>query len=407
MRVALAVVFGIAAMLVPGTASAAPPGNDDFITPTVITSLPFGDVVNTTDSTYDGSEPQFCTFMTQTVWYSFTPATTQVVRADNGGTGFSTDLNVYRYTGGGPGGLNFIGCSGNPNPVTFTAQAGSTYFIQTGILFGAVGDLHVNVSAVPPPANDAFADASAITSLPYSDTADVLAASTEPGEPSSGCGGFQQSGSVWYRFTPSETASVSANANYPNIVAAYSGSSLANLTPLGCRNFGGMLTFRAEAGTTYYFQLAGLFGSQSVQLQLVKTPPPNAAFGWNPFDPSSYDTVTFFDQSGDPGQVGFSSAQWSFGDGGTANNPGCCPTHRYLSDGTYHVTLAVTTTDGRTGTITRDVEVRTHDVAVAKLTVPQSASAGQSRAIVVGLSNRRYAETVRIDLFRSTPSGWV
>jgi hypothetical protein len=51
--------------------------------------------------------------------------------------------------------------------------------------------------------------------------------------------------------------------------------------------------------------------------------------------------------------------------------------------------------------------VRTHDVSIAKMSVPQSASAGQNRSIVVGLSNRRYAETVRIDLFRSTATGFV
>ena len=46
-------------------------------------------------------------------------------------------------------------------------------------------------------------------------------------------------------------------------------------------------------------------------------------------------------------------------------------------------------------------------MAIAKFTVPQSASAGQTRSILVGLKNRRYGETVRVDLYRSTASGFV
>jgi PKD domain len=143
------------------------------------------------------------------------------------------------------------------------------------------------------------------------------------------------------------------------------------------------------------------------QLQLVKTPPPNVGIGYYPSDPSSFDTIQFYDQSNDPGQLGFSSWEWDFGDGGTATNPGCCPTHRYFADGDYTVRLTVTTLDGRTASGTRIVQVRTHDVSIVKLTVPQSASAGQNRSIVVGLSNRRYPETVRIDLYRSTPNGFT
>jgi hypothetical protein len=81
--------------------------------------------------------------------------------------------------------------------------------------------------------------------------------------------------------------------------------------------------------------------------------------------------------------------------------------NKFAADGDYRVKLTVTTTDGRTASTTQTVRVRTHDVSIAKMTVPQSASAGQTRSIVVGLSNRRYAETVRIDLYRSTATGFV
>jgi hypothetical protein len=45
-------------------------------------------------------------------------------------------------------------------------------------------------------------------------------------------------------------------------------------------------------------------------------------------------------------------------------------------------------------------------VAIEKLTVPQSARAGHTRQITVGLKNTRYPETVQVTLLKSTPGGW-
>lgn len=87
MRITLALLAGIVALVLPGTAAAIPPANDNFSNAAVVGSLPHSDVVNTTDSTTEAGEPQFCIFMNQTVWYSFTPTTTSVVAVDNAGTG--------------------------------------------------------------------------------------------------------------------------------------------------------------------------------------------------------------------------------------------------------------------------------------------------------------------------------
>jgi hypothetical protein len=57
--------------------------------------------------------------------------------------------------------------------------------------------------------------------------------------------------------------------------------------------------------------------------------------------------------------------------------------------------------------LTQAIQIRTHDVAITKLLVPQAASVGQTRSITVGVSNRRYAETVQVDLYKSTPTGFV
>jgi hypothetical protein len=114
--------------------------------------------------------------------------------------------------------------------------------------------------------------------------------------------------------------------------------------------------------------------------------------------------VNFNDSSFDPGGLGLKSQAWNFGDGGSAS--GCCVTHRFAADGNYSVTDTVSTNDGRTASVTQTVQVRTHDVAITKFSVPSSGSVGQTRQIVVGISNKRGQETVQVQLSKSTPSGF-
>jgi hypothetical protein len=51
------------------------------------------------------------------------------------------------------------------------------------------------------------------------------------------------------------------------------------------------------------------------------------------------------------------------------------------------------------------VHVSTHDVAVAKFTIPTSAGAGQTRSVTVGISDKRYPETVQVQLLKSNSAG--
>jgi PKD domain len=126
-------------------------------------------------------------------------------------------------------------------------------------------------------------------------------------------------------------------------------------------------------------------------------------FYYCPADPSIFDTIQFYDQSHDRGGSGFSSESWDFGDGAAAT--GGCPTHRYPADGTYRLTLTVSTTDGRTASTSRDVPVRTHDVTVTRVTVPETARVGETRTMSVGLTNDRYPETVQVVLLKTTAGG--
>lgn len=83
------------------------------------------------------------------------------------------------------------------------------------------------MSQIPTPVNDDFANATAIGLLPFSDTQDLSAASTEPGEPAATC--FGSGNSEWYSFTPATTQSVMATSSYGAGIAVYTGNSLSGL----------------------------------------------------------------------------------------------------------------------------------------------------------------------------------
>jgi len=169
----------------------------------------------------------------------------------------------------------------------------------------------------------------------------------------------------------------------------------------------GPLTLQLNENTTYYFQAYYLnaWWGWSFTFNLYPTPPPNADFYSWPSDPSVYDNIQFNNYSNDPGGASFQSSTWDFGDGTTATDWN--PFHQFATDGDYTVQLTVVTSDGRTGTTSRLVQVRTHDIAITKFTVPQSASAGQTRQVNVEVNNHRYSETVTIQLYKSTQGGFV
>jgi PKD repeat protein len=220
-------------------------------------------------------------------------------------------------------------------------------------------------TAFAQPTNDDFANATLISSLPFGDTVDLTAATTESSEPSPSCVGLQNT--AWYSFTPTATEFVSAAVDqFGAGVAAYTGTSLATLTPVGCSQFpfpSQPLTFRAEANTTYYVQVGAWccdgFGPVTFHLEMV--PNPVAQFSFSPGDPATFDTIQFQDNSFDPAGVGIASQAWTFGDGTTAT--GCCPTHWYTAAGDYTVELTVATVDGRSASTSQTVHVRTPAVA--------------------------------------------
>jgi PKD repeat protein len=414
-RRVLALLLGMAALLPAGTALAeGTPSNDGFSSATVISVLPFTDNADTTGATSASDDPTACG-NNGSVWYAVTLQQDEQITADTFGSNYDTVLSAYTGT---QGALSLVACNDDSSgtvqsQVSFSATAGTTYFFMISQCCGSGesggGQLIFNVSIPQPPANDNFASATRVSALPFSDTVDTTAATLEPEEPVPPCspGSIPPAGSVWYAFTPATSGSVSASIDSPffNVEAAYTGTSVGNLTPVGCSTTGfpGLLTIHVNAGTTYYFQAGGASDRGPLTFHLDVTPPPVASFLVESFEPSVFDTVNFLDLSSDPGRVGIQSEAWTFGDGTTGT--GRFPTHQYAADGDYTVGLTVTTTDGRTASTSQVVHISTHDVAITKFTVPTSARAGQTRAVTVGISDKRYPDTVQVQLLKANSQG--
>ena len=141
-----------AALALPGASSAwaqAPP-NDTFDQATVISSLPFSQILDTTQATTDSTDlealaacggPSFP--IAATVWYEYTPPVDQSVLILTGPVPPSYGTGVAVLTGS-PGSLSAVTCF--PSLGSFSATAGVTYHIGVDdISGGSGGELHLTV----------------------------------------------------------------------------------------------------------------------------------------------------------------------------------------------------------------------------------------------------------------------
>lgn len=145
----------------------------------------------------------------------------------------------------------------------------------------ALGTLLMRGDAVAQPANDDFADAIVIGALPFTDERNNEGATLEIGEPpfclETFIGPFpsqRMKNSVWYSFTPDRDMELEVDTLgsdpccLDTILAAYvasgidSGVLLLDLKQVACDDeqsgtMLSMVSFSAQAGETYYFQVAG------------------------------------------------------------------------------------------------------------------------------------------------------
>jgi hypothetical protein len=133
-----------AALALPGISSAwaqAPP-NDTFEQATVISSLPFSEMLDTSEATTDSTDAEAlaaCALpvpvpLSATVWYEYTPPVDQSLAIGTPGSSYNVAVAVLT---GSPGSLSAVTCF--PFLGTFSATAGQTYHIGVGDFSGGSG----------------------------------------------------------------------------------------------------------------------------------------------------------------------------------------------------------------------------------------------------------------------------
>ncbi len=406
-----ALVFSFAGF---SPALAAAPANDNFLSAQSITSSPFSATVDLTEATLELNEPQVCKLIDKSVWYSFTPTQDTLVQAKIEGTLLDANMNVYQATGPGIDNLSFTDCAVLNYPRTFMAQAGQTYYLQIGTTAGIDGTITLNFIQFLDEGNDNFANAASIDSIPFVTTFLINGANQESGEPIPSCAYFAPPyATIWYVIHATQEQTLTASLNSAQallFMAVYSGTDFTNLSQLGCEPYGfNPVTFQTVPGQTYYIQLGNHFGDiAGSTLSVQPAPPPVADFIAYTWNPASNQPVQFYDNSYDPANLPIVAWNWNFGDGSTSTE--LYPVHSYTADGDYPITLIVVTVDGRTGSVTKTIEVRTHDVSITKIAAPLSANVGQTRPITVSVRNNAYPETVRVDLYKIIAGGnpeWI
>lgn len=139
------------------------------------------------------------------------------------------------------------------------------------------------------PANDSFANRAVLAGTNVSVTGGNVNATAQTGEPNHA--GNAASKSVWWTWTAPVSGVVTLDtigSGFDTVLAAYTGSTVTNLTGLASDDDGGgnrtsRVTFNAVAGTAYRFVVDGYAGlSGSINLNLVVngivTPPSNDGF---------------------------------------------------------------------------------------------------------------------------------
>ncbi|MGH3308072.1 MAG: hypothetical protein ACRDOX_10330, partial [Nocardioides sp.] len=128
---ALAVTAGVA-----GPAQAAAPSNDWPGRAKVATGVGYTDTVNVSQATSGRRDPTNCA-NNASVWYQYTPGTTERINVNTSGSNYDTVLGVYTGT---PGAFTRVRCVDDNFTVqaglNLEVEAGTTYYFMVGVCCG-------------------------------------------------------------------------------------------------------------------------------------------------------------------------------------------------------------------------------------------------------------------------------
>jgi subtilisin family serine protease len=254
--------------------------NDNFANRIFLDGLPVSTTGSNIGATAEPEEPSQSGLI-NSVWWSWTAPSTGTVTFDTIGSNFDTWLSVF--TGSALPNLSLIGFDdeggGNGTSlVSLNAIAGTTYQIAVDGWSSNTNEIALNI-VVPPPPNDNFANAIALTGETATTTGSNREATEEVGEPT-------QSGitnSAWWSWTAPTTGLYNIDtrgSNFDTYLSVFTGSDLPNLTLIGVDDDGeanktSLVSLNATAGTTYRIAVDGYSDATgAIQLNVAPPPPP-------------------------------------------------------------------------------------------------------------------------------------
>jgi hypothetical protein len=130
-RTTAAVTAALALSIVSASAAVAAPDNDERVTATAVTSLPFTEVVDATDAGANDEDAADCGPVDRTVWYRIELDRGTDVLVDTAGSTYDTVVDVYSEAGATITCLDDTATTQQAR-LAFTARLGESYYVRVG-----------------------------------------------------------------------------------------------------------------------------------------------------------------------------------------------------------------------------------------------------------------------------------
>jgi CSLREA domain-containing protein len=327
-----------------------PPANDNYANATPLL-LP-SSIVNTNvfGATVEGTDPDPSCIgvFFNTVWYTVTPAADGLIVFDTTTSNYDTWIGVFT---GAPGSFAEVACDADgaqAASVSFPVTSGTTYAVLVGSTFPLGGGESLNIAAqlTTPPANDARAAATVISSSPFTNTVNMSASSVETVDNLAVCTKAPLKNSVWYKISPAAYTRLTVSATAPGgttpLINAYIQVDGEWVSMNVCPSSGAQ-TFLAEPGRETYVQIGSSGTAVSTNVTITSALVTTYNFTVN----STADT-----------------RDATLGDGVCADGNGVCTLRAAIREGNSHPT-GITRITVPAGTYTLNLPGENEDAAFA------------------------------------------
>ncbi|NEO55948.1 MAG: S8 family serine peptidase [Okeania sp. SIO3B5] len=255
--------------------------NDDFDNSANLSGTSDNVTASNINATRESGEPSHAgNSGGSSLWWNWTAPSSGLVTINTLDSSFDTLLAAY--TGSSVSNLTEIASNDDSSSlqsqIAFQAVTGTNYQIAVDGYDGAAGDIELALSLdIDTLVNDDFADRSSLTGSEINITATNENATLESGEPLHA--GNNDGASLWWSWTAPSAGNVVINtdgSDFDTILAAYTGSSISNLTEIASNNdsvaYGSQseILFDVVEGETYNIAVDGYNGNfGNINLELI------------------------------------------------------------------------------------------------------------------------------------------